>query len=112
MFGYVRVANHGCPMGLACTGAKISSTAPGPDAVIWTRTHILFVSWSESALTTNETGDAIQLTSRTRKKSVANREQKGNREKKKPKKDKAKPVPQVSTFSVGSSAYKNAGKKK
>ncbi len=43
---------------------------------------------------------------------MANREQKGNREKKKPKKDKAKPAPQASPFSGGTAAYKAAGKKK
>jgi hypothetical protein len=41
---------------------------------------------------------------------MANREQKGNREKKKPKKDKPKGVPAMSSFAA--QANKPAGKKK
>lgn len=42
---------------------------------------------------------------------MANREQKSNREKKKPKKEKAKPAPQATSFAVGSGVYKSGGKK-
>lgn len=41
---------------------------------------------------------------------MANREQKSNREKKKPKKDKAKPAPQPSSFVTGAGSFKS-GKK-
>ena len=41
---------------------------------------------------------------------MANREQKSNREKKKPKKDKAKPAPQASSFTAGTGTFKS-GKK-
>lgn len=42
---------------------------------------------------------------------MANREQKSNREKKKPKKEKGKPVPQTSSFTIGGGAHKGGGKK-
>jgi hypothetical protein len=41
---------------------------------------------------------------------VANKEQRGNREKRKPKKEKPKPAPHISSFS-GASAKPAAGKK-
>ena len=43
---------------------------------------------------------------------MANREQKGNREKRKPKKDKPKPAPQTSSFSVGGAPHKSGSGKK
>jgi hypothetical protein len=41
---------------------------------------------------------------------MANKEQRGNREKRKPKKEKPKPAPQISTFS-GSITKSSAGRK-
>jgi hypothetical protein len=43
---------------------------------------------------------------------MANREQKGNREKRKPKKEKPKPAPQTSSFSPGGAVSKSTGAKK
>jgi hypothetical protein len=45
-----------------------------------------------------------------RSRAMANKEQRGNREKRKPKKDKPKPAPHVSSFS-GASTKPAAGKK-
>ena len=43
---------------------------------------------------------------------MANKEQRGNREKRKPKKEKPKPTPQTSSFSQGSFAPKTAKKER
>ena len=43
---------------------------------------------------------------------MANKEQRGNREKKKPKKEKPKPPAQTSSFSPGASGSKSAAGKK
>jgi hypothetical protein len=43
---------------------------------------------------------------------VANREQKGNREKRKPKKEKPKPTVQISSFSSVAATFKSAAVKK
>jgi hypothetical protein len=42
---------------------------------------------------------------------MANKEQRGNREKRKPKKEKPKPAPQISTF-AGATLKSAAGKKR
>ena len=43
---------------------------------------------------------------------MANREQRGNREKRKPKKEKAKPVTQATPSMVGAASFKTAAGKK
>jgi hypothetical protein len=42
---------------------------------------------------------------------MANKEQRGNREKRKPKKEKPKPAPHITTFSGGAMAKSSASKK-
>ena len=42
---------------------------------------------------------------------MANKEQRGNREKRKPKKEKPKPAPATSSFSQGTNMSKTGGKK-
>jgi len=42
---------------------------------------------------------------------MANKEQRGNREKRKPKKEKPKPAPHITTFSDGAMAKSSASKK-